>query len=169
MPPQVDHTHRNSLLHRTPTPTVVNSPSASTLNYFKTYRFRLISLIALLVNVLLYFFEHHDLHFANKIFIPLLCFEAIYLFYNRNETNNSLFKYLILFRNIPRHHLMWIIKYLDIIRMVLQDVMIYFFVFICILYSRSIFTNTLYTSFLLWWTYFKIHFVILYEIEVGIY
>jgi len=117
-----------------------------TVIYSKAYRNLIIVLIAFLVNFLLYFFENQDSRFLNKIFIPLLCFEAVDIIYNYSEPNEDLAKYLILFK-ISGHILILIIKYVGIITTVLRDVMVYLFAFVCILYFRSMFTTISYVAF----------------------
>lgn len=109
------------------------------VSYFRNYRTVIVILIATCVNILSGLSEVYNFQYVDKIFIPLLCFEAVWLLW-KNEENygNSFAKYLVLFRSNKGQQLVWIFKYLALIKSTFKDMVIYFFVFVSILYIRTI-------------------------------
>lgn len=108
-------------------------------DFILEYRVHVVIFIAILTNVLLCLSESSNNIFVNKIFVPLLCYEAIVIYYCPRKTNTGILNLLTLFKAPSRSYVTYLLNYLVIFKTVFTDVLIYFFVFVCILYVKSIF------------------------------
>ncbi|KAJ3645829.1 hypothetical protein Zmor_023457 [Zophobas morio] len=101
----------------------------------KQYRKIVISALAVFVNVLLLLIDKLELDatpsHSNKIFLPLLVYEVIELLSSNNHRNKNKNFLILLAANLNNKYILPVIKYVEILTNVLQDVMVYFFVFVC--------------------------------------
>ncbi|KAH1016305.1 uncharacterized protein LOC109544645 [Dendroctonus ponderosae] len=141
-----DHQQLSEPFNNFVAPLPINAPLGPTssskpleVSYFRNYRTVIVILIATFVNILSSLADVYNFQYVDKIFIPLLCFEAVWLFWKKEENNdNSFAKYLVLFRSNKGQQLVWIFKYLALLKSTFKDMVIYFFVFVSILYIRTI-------------------------------
>ncbi|KYB26118.1 hypothetical protein TcasGA2_TC033979 [Tribolium castaneum] len=112
----------------------------------KQYRAVVLAALAFFVNFLLLLdalvlkLDPKSTHF-NKIFVPFLLYEATQFFTSRNARSDKSFVYLLLIAkiaNAKNNHLVTVIKQLELVASIVQDLMIYFFVFVCCHYFRFV-------------------------------
>lgn len=108
-------------------------------DFILEYRVHVVIFIAILTNVLLCLSDSSINIFVNTIFVPLLCYEVIVIYYCPRKTNTGILNLLTLFKEPSRSYVTYLLNYLVIFKGVFTDVLIYFFVFVCILYVKSIF------------------------------
>lgn len=120
-------------------PVSVQASHIQKYDFILEYRVHVVIFIAILTNVLLCLPESSINIFVNTIFVPLLCYEAIVIFYCPRKSNTGILNLLGLFKEPSRSYVTYLLNYLVIFKAVFTDVLIYFFVFVCILYVKSIF------------------------------
>ncbi|XP_030764460.1 uncharacterized protein LOC115888757 [Sitophilus oryzae] len=136
------------------TPEITEDPSSSSRlllepsqdHLTKTHRLTIIIGIATVLNVLLICFSELNI-LLDKIFLPLLCFEAIDLLYNKNQTNTNegvVSLIFLLFRNAIPRHLFILNRYFALVVIILKDVMVYFFAFVCVSFLLKVLCGVLF-------------------------